>query len=249
MIGTALRRTGQGGWTPAVLSPYAWYDAAQESYADGDPVGTWTNRGTGAGNLTASGTARPTFKTNIINGYPVLRFDSNDAMSVASFNPATAALTIWAVFTAPSGTDRIIAELSANYNSTTAWLLYRAATNTVIFSEHETAYTTWTTTGTATTSPSAFVATLDRALTTNEIAGYLNSSATNGSLTQNNNLPNTAFPSNTLYVGARAASSVFFGGSTTADLAEFGVCASALGTTDRTSLMTYLGSKYGITIT
>lgn len=249
MIASALRRTGQGGWTPAVLSPYAWYDAAQESYADGDPVGTWTNRGTGAGNLTASGTARPTFKTNIINSRPVLRFDSNDAMSVAAFNPATAALTIWAVFTAPSGTDRIIAELSANYNSTDGWVLYRAAANTVVFSEHAYGYTTWSTAGIATTSPSAFVATLDRAQATDEVAGYLNSSATNGSLSPNANLTNAAFPSDTLYVGARAGSSIFFGGSTTADLAEFGVCASALGTTDRTSLMTYLGSKYGITIT
>lgn len=45
--------------------------------ADNDPVSTLGNDSTG-GDFTQSGTARPLFKENIVNGHAVLRFDGSD---------------------------------------------------------------------------------------------------------------------------------------------------------------------------
>lgn len=66
-----------------------------------DPVGTWPNLGSAGGNFTNTGTARPTYKTNQINGFPVVSFDgSNDriqgALAVSNYITASA-FTIFAV--------------------------------------------------------------------------------------------------------------------------------------------------------
>jgi hypothetical protein len=54
--------------------------------ADGDPVSRWVDSSGWGHNATQTGTARPTFKTNVINGKPVVRFSSTVAqvLSVAS---------------------------------------------------------------------------------------------------------------------------------------------------------------------
>src|SRR5438132_1219954 len=54
-----------------------WYRSSDLALNDGDPVATWTDRSSNANNSTASGSARPTFKTNIIGSTPVLRFDGS----------------------------------------------------------------------------------------------------------------------------------------------------------------------------
>ncbi len=57
-----------------------WLDANQiEGLNDGDLVTTWSDV-SGAGNDAAQATAtnKPTYKTNIVNGLPVVRFDGND---------------------------------------------------------------------------------------------------------------------------------------------------------------------------
>lgn len=62
-------------------SEWCWlaFDASTETFANNDPVGTWTNRAVRAGfNMTAAGGVRPTFKTNVLNGYGVLEFDGTD---------------------------------------------------------------------------------------------------------------------------------------------------------------------------
>lgn len=60
------------GTTGAKLVLYA---PAMRGYADGDPVGTWSDLSREGNNATASGVARPTFKTAIQGGMPVARFD------------------------------------------------------------------------------------------------------------------------------------------------------------------------------
>lgn len=238
-------------WSPALLSPYLWLDASQEtSFADGDPVGTWTNVGSGAGNATATGTARPTYKTGIIGGRPVLRFDSNDAMSIASFDPSSPTpgqMTVWAVMTAPSGADRVVVELSGDFNYANAWILYREATNTVVFGTHGDGtggiqYSRWGTSGSVTTTPAAFIGTCDRSLSTNEVTGYLSSTTASGTRLSNYNISGD-MATNTLYIGARGAASFFFGG----DIAEIGVVKSAEAS-NVTALMNYLAAKYSITL-
>jgi hypothetical protein len=52
--------------------------------SDGDPIATWADNSSANNDATASGSARPTYKTNIINGLPVARFDNiDDAMTTA----------------------------------------------------------------------------------------------------------------------------------------------------------------------
>lgn len=78
-------RAGSGAWTPASIDGLGlWLDAAAiTGLVDGDPVSTWTNDGS-AGDATQSSTARPLYKTGIVNGLPVVRFDGvDDWMSVA----------------------------------------------------------------------------------------------------------------------------------------------------------------------
>lgn len=55
-------------------------DSDSLSLSDNDPVGSWTDS---IGGLVygASGTARPTFKTNIVNSQPVVRFATDDVLT------------------------------------------------------------------------------------------------------------------------------------------------------------------------
>ncbi len=80
-----------GSFTPANLtSLYCWLDANAEAFADNDPVGTWTDQsGNGKSVTQSTSGSKPTFKTNIINGKPALRFDGTDDV----LNWATNALT------------------------------------------------------------------------------------------------------------------------------------------------------------
>ena len=68
-------------FTPASLSGLAlWLDAtAITGLVDADPVGTWSDL-SGNGNDATQATAakKPTYKTNIQNGKPVVRFDGAD---------------------------------------------------------------------------------------------------------------------------------------------------------------------------
>lgn len=53
-------------------------DARRLTLADGDAVSTWTDASGRGENATASSTARPTFKTGIQGGNPVVRFDGTN---------------------------------------------------------------------------------------------------------------------------------------------------------------------------
>jgi hypothetical protein len=80
---------------PASLSPVLWLaadgvlyqDSARTTLAtsDGDPVGSWSDKsGANAHAAQATSAKRPLYKTNIINGKPVLRPDGvDDAMAAA----------------------------------------------------------------------------------------------------------------------------------------------------------------------
>lgn len=248
MIGTALRRTGSG-WTPAVLSPYLWLDASQlAGLNDGDPISTFPDASGNGRTFTGSGAARPTFKSNIINGKPVARFAGSQALtsSVALNFGGGQQLSYWIVTAnITSGADEILFETSANINAITGGFLhYRDNANKVQWAYRGTfGYDTTNTLSTVTSAAAAFLATLDISLATNEVSLYLNSTTSAQNRTQNNNNTDT-LGSFTCYIGARGASSLFLNG----DIAEIGAVSSVLSTADRSSLMNYLGTKYGITI-
>lgn len=61
-----------------------WYNADSLVLNDTDPVSTWIDSSGNGNNATGSGTARPLYRTNIVNGKPVVRFDgSNDILTTS----------------------------------------------------------------------------------------------------------------------------------------------------------------------
>lgn len=57
-----------------------WLKADSLVLSDGDPVGTWTDSSGNSNDATASGGSRPTYKTNILNGLPVVRFSGSNLL-------------------------------------------------------------------------------------------------------------------------------------------------------------------------
>lgn len=78
----------------------AWYKADEiGGLSDGDPVTTWSDSSGNSVDLSQTGSARPTYKTSIINGLPVVRFDgSDDLLSSSSFSSGTPGLMFASVF-------------------------------------------------------------------------------------------------------------------------------------------------------
>lgn len=80
---------------PPVAGPLIWLDANQETFLDNDPVGQFTDRSGNGNHFTSSGTARPTFRTNRINGRPAVQADGvDDGLLLSSLG----ACTDWTLF-------------------------------------------------------------------------------------------------------------------------------------------------------
>ncbi len=79
-----------------------WLDANAEAFSDDDLVDTWSDQSASGFDFTAATSLQPTFKTGIVNGKPVIRFDGvannmDSGTNVASF--ITSAIgTVFAVF-------------------------------------------------------------------------------------------------------------------------------------------------------
>jgi hypothetical protein len=59
--------------------------ADAQALNDDDAVSTWTDSsGNGNDATQGTGSAKPTFKTNILNGEPVIRFDGGDRLAFAT---------------------------------------------------------------------------------------------------------------------------------------------------------------------
>lgn len=76
---------------PPVAGPIIWLDANQETFANNDPVGQFTDRSGNGNHFTSSGTARPTFRTARINGRPSVLADGvDDGLLLASLGAQSA---------------------------------------------------------------------------------------------------------------------------------------------------------------
>jgi hypothetical protein len=77
--------------------------------ADGDPVTTWTDSSVNGNNATMTGSNRPTFKTAIVNGKPVVRFTSAGQSKLNLTTPITGASPwiVFAVMKRATGSSRI----------------------------------------------------------------------------------------------------------------------------------------------
>lgn len=68
-------------------SPWGWWQADSISASDNDLIDSWTDSsGNGRTATSDGGGARPTYKTNIVNGLPVLRFAGADWFDIGSTN-------------------------------------------------------------------------------------------------------------------------------------------------------------------
>lgn len=72
--------------------------------ADAQSIGAWVDKVTGTVTFSQNtGSAKPTYKTAIINGHPVVRVDANDILTTAALSIGSGPKTCFAVMNAPSG--------------------------------------------------------------------------------------------------------------------------------------------------
>ena len=122
------------------LSPALWLDASQLALANNDPVAEWTDMSGNLRHATASGAARPMFKTNRINGLPGVLFDGTDDYMTGSWvSLECVEMTVFVVMKRVAPTTNIGAVLFFNlggslvagfyHNANETWRLYDGAGN------------------------------------------------------------------------------------------------------------------------
>jgi hypothetical protein len=85
---------------------HARYDATEISATDGDSISTWADQ-TGNGHDLTAGSA-PTFKSSIINGNPVVRFDGADDYLDVDFADLSQPNQYFIVFRLQSTNDSVV---------------------------------------------------------------------------------------------------------------------------------------------
>jgi hypothetical protein len=103
-------------FNPASAGAVLALDARTLTLADGDPVSSWTAKG--GTSPTGSGSTRPIFKTNIVNGQPVVRFDGvDDGLVGPSISGSASNYSVFVVRksnTFPEGSFWLISQSSFN---------------------------------------------------------------------------------------------------------------------------------------
>ena len=249
---TVLHWPGGGSWDPSQLSSLAaWYKAdAITGLSDGDPVSTWSDESASGWDATASSTDRPTYKTSILNGLPVVRFNGTDhylALGAVDASRNVSGSTIYAVlqtdvtaatfrcwwFTGIAGSTssaRTLANLSS---------VARIGGRTL---DSDSFASVSVTTNVPVSSWVLHGGVFDNANGT--MAQFVQASA-NGtaSLGSSGTTSNTASSAVMIGTNGNASSTAFFDG----DIAEIVFAHQALGTTDREKLEGYLAHKWGLT--
>lgn len=117
-----------------------WYKADALVLNDGDAVATWPDSSGLANDAAqATGANQPIYKTSILNGQSVVRFDgTNDFLTVAGITNNTATRTLFFVASATSvPTDRVVWALSGTAlmgarNPDAQWFYYGNAVDAAI---------------------------------------------------------------------------------------------------------------------
>lgn len=216
-----------GAFSPDQLGDLAvWLDASQlTGLTDGAAVSTFTDKSGNGRSPTALTTARPTYKTNIVGGLPVVRFDGvDDAMAVTFGATLAQPTTIFAVekHTTPSSNKYVFDGIDATnrqalITSVSSMSMYAGVTRTAVVAPG--AWRVWCITFKA--SPDLFY--VNDGLISSADAG-------SGSLAG-------------LTLGARWDK--FVGSWLGMDLAELIVYTRALTATERRQVLRYLIAKWG----
>jgi len=121
-------------WSPASLANLAlWLDASQiTGLANADPVTTWNDLSGAGNNATGAGATRPTYRTNVLNGLPTVRFSGSFLdLAGAGLNLVrnVAGFTLIAVTNpAASATQQRVLYASAASSGSTRAFLFRIST-------------------------------------------------------------------------------------------------------------------------
>jgi hypothetical protein len=138
---------GGASWTPESptsdggVSPHTWHYAGSGALyqdsgkttlatADGDPVGASVNRGSDSHDITQSTSAnKPTYKTGVLNGEPVFRFDGGDWLGGAYNNALSQPITVFAVAALDSANDDVGRNIIDGDDSTNRMALFERRIN------------------------------------------------------------------------------------------------------------------------
>lgn len=223
----------------------AWFKAdAITGKVDNDTISTWDDSGpVGTNDLTTAGATPPIYKTNIVNGKPVVRFNGVGTTWLKTTVNASSIITVsassvWAVVRV---TSIVGAQTGASYfTNDTIW---RDVGGYTSFSYHSggpnVTYYNYDT--------NADVPETSVALNTWKVihgrhaSGTLYVSTNNGSETSTAS-GNTGSLASAMYVGGSAATSITI----TGDIAELLFYNVVVGSDDRTSIQTYLNDKYAV---
>jgi hypothetical protein len=215
--------SGPGGVSSGLT---VWLKADALSLSDNDPVATWTDS-SGSGNDFAQATSgfRPTYKTGILNGKAVVRFDgSDDVLTHAALGLSAA--TVFVVFTANDSDYVVLSTDNGVNNGYWRWTgdgngyfdLYRASRINTYPS-------------TMPTAASQYLTLISSASTYEVFRGGVGDGAQAAS-----------FADGALSLGQRADGTVQFAG----DVAEVIIFNRAVNSTERGDVESYLATKYGL---
>jgi len=230
-----------GGSDPSTISGLTlWMIADDLALIDGAAVSVWPNdRGSGAGTFDqGTGSAKPVYKTGIVNGHSVVRFDGTGDFLLGS-------LALSAYFTDSASTmfvvakkDNVDVEYMFGGNNATPQISLGASSAGVIAGNNDGSADTATEPG----DPVAgfFIATWMH--DSGQIrAGF--SDTRDASLTSVASGNTTALTHISIVGGTSGAASLWDG-----DIAEILIWNVALSQSDRQSVESYLALKYGITL-
>ncbi len=125
-----------GGWTPAQLAtaPSWWLDAsALTGLSNDDPCSSFTDRSGNARHFTASTTARATYKTGVLNGLPVLRFDGVDDVHVCNASTTICSLAVVAKYNAATLQINYPGLITGNSSANSAFAIASVGSQTQFF--------------------------------------------------------------------------------------------------------------------
>lgn len=224
---------GGGGFTPSSITGLiAWFAADGSVYnigttqaTDGQTVTTWVAGSPLTNNATATGTSKPIFKTGIINGKPVIRFDGSDDFFTISSALSGSAMTVIAVVTNSASNAMLCGDPISGHNF--QWRLTYGGANTVSMYGGSSEFQS---------------STLGVALTSFSVLTF--SFGATGQIWQNGLSYGSGPVGGTSWFESIGKSGV--GVNLSGDLAEIVVYNSQLGATDRQSVENYLKAKYAL---
>jgi hypothetical protein len=242
----ALESQGIAFAVPTDIANLLWWFKA-DSYvgSDGDSVSTWSDSSGNAKHATAASTARPTYKTNIINSLPVMRFDgTSDVLTIpATDMTGTSALSLYMVANVTSsGAAKMVLENGPNAGTDTdGFCLNLDASDKPDAFHRTTGIAEFLNTAAAAGAFHLFRVLHDKSLSTNEVTIWVDLVASAG--TRPNNTNNAgAFGNQTTFIGARNAGSLW----APMDVAEIILIGRSVTEREHKVIAHYLDRKYAL---